>query len=83
MRVRSKARPFHVGASIDGWMNSLTECHLISYVRVTDDETTLLTDPPGLSVSQKRDAFSMLKDSSRLADELSSWIPITGIPHAR
>ena len=60
MRVASKARPFHLRASIDGWMDSMPGYHPVLYIRATDNGVTFLVDPHGSSASTKRGALSTL-----------------------
>jgi len=53
---------------------SVAEHYPIPYVHATDNEVTFLTDLPGSSVSAKRGAFSVSKNSSRLAVKPSLWL---------
>lgn len=53
---------------------SVAEHYPIPYVHATDNEVTFLTDLPGSSVSAKRGAVSVFKNSSRLAVKPSPWL---------
>jgi len=53
---------------------SVAEHYPIPYVHATDNEVTFLIDFPGSSVSAKRGAVSVFKNSSRLAVKPSPWL---------
>ena len=57
---------------------SVAEHYPIPYVHATDNEVTFLIDFPGSSVSAKRGAVSVFKNSSRLAIKPSPWLLMHG-----
>ena len=50
------------------------ERHPIAYVHTTDNEVTFLLGMSSSSVSAKRGAFSVFKNSSMLANKQSPWL---------